>query len=653
MYYQEAKEEYVQALRQGQREYKALVAQGKNPYPEVLDELLDGRGNESVQELGLLDIPAELIVGIKSAGRISAFTATFKPLLSAESEFASKWINLCAAHFSSGIREPILCYEYLGKFYVQEGNKRVSVLRHLGSPRIPATVKRLLPMRDGSERVEAYYEFLDFYRCSGAYDLQFQRPGAYTQLLSYLGKEPGENWDDREKRTFSAYFQYFREAFRSLELKNTELQPGDALLLWLQVHPFRDLGRLSTRELKESLAALEDDFLAMAHPKAVQVQTSPGDTDIRPNSILNRFIYGAPEHLNVAFVHALDPDSSGWIKGHDDGRMHLEAVLGEQVTVRSYFHADTPEQAETLLEQAVAEGAEVVFATTPQLRRSVLRVAVKYPKVKFLNCTADTPYASVRSYYSRIFEAKFITGALAGAVTKNDRIGYIGSNPILGVPASINAFALGAQLTNPRAQVEVRWSCQKGDHQAAFLAEGIQVISTRSVPLDDPAYLNFGNYGTCYQDETGKMRPLGTPVWLWGPFYETVIRTILSGAWDREEAYYRSVNYWWGMDSGVIDVQLAEDLPAGLAALAEMLRTGLQTGRIDPFRRRIVAQDGKLRNDGSRSFTPEELLRMDWLCDNVIGSIPQFDQIEPFAQPIVRELGVFRDQIPMEKEGTL
>lgn len=149
------------------------------------------------------------------------------------------------------------------------------------------------------------------------------------------------------------------------------------------------------------------------------------------------------------------------------------------------------------------------------------------------------------------------------------------------------------------------------------------------------------------------MRPLGTPVWLWGPFYETVIRTILSGAWDREEAYYRSVNYWWGMDSGVIDVQLAEDLPAGLAALAEMLRTGLQTGRIDPFRRRIVAQDGKLRNDGSRSFTPEELLRMDWLCDNVIGSIPQFDQIEPFAQPIVRELGVFRDQIPMEKEGTL
>lgn len=652
MYYQEAKEEYVQALRQGQREYKTLVAGGKDPYPAVLDELLDGRGNESVQELGVLDIPSELIVGIKSAGRTSAFTATFKPLLSAESEFACKWINLCAAHFSSGIREPILCYEYLGKFYVQEGNKRVSVLRHLGAPRITATVKRLLPIRDGSEEMEAYYEFLDFYRCSGAYDLQFRRPGAYAQLLSFLGKEPGESWDEREKRTFSAYFQYFREAYASLELKNTDLQPGEALLLWLQVYAFRDLGKLSTRELKNSLLGLQEDFMAIAHPKAVQVQTAPAETEIR-STLLNRFIYGAPDHLNVAFVHALDPERSGWIKGHDDGRMHLEAVLGDQVAVRSYFHADTPEMAEALLEKAVEEGADVVFATTPQLRRSVLRVAVKYPKVKFLNCTADTPYASVRSYYSRIFEAKFITGALAGAVTKNDRIGYIASNPILGVPASINAFALGAQLTNPRARIEVRWSCQRGNHQEEFLRSGIRVISNRSVPLDDPAYLNFGNYGTYFQNEDGNMEPLGTPVWLWGPFYETVIRTILAGSWEKESESHRSVNYWWGMDSGVIDVQLAEHLPDGLAALAEMLRSGLQRGRIDPFRRRIVAQDGKLRNDGSRSFTPEELLRMDWLCENVVGFIPEFDQIESFAQPIVRELGVFRDQIPMEKEGTL
>ena len=41
---------------------------------------------------------------------------------------------------------------------------------------------------------------------------------------------------------------------------------------------------------------------------------------------------------------------------------------------------------------------------------------------------------------------------------------------------------------------------------------------------------------------------------------------------------------------------------------------------------------------------------MDWLCENVEGVIPKFDEILPFAQPVVRELGVYRDQIPAEKE---
>ena len=107
------------------------------------------------------------------------------------------------------------------------------------------------------------------------------------------------------------------------------------------------------------------------------------------------------------------------------------------------------------------------------------------------------------------------------------------------------------------------------------------------------------------------------------------------------------------MDSGVIDVQLAETLPEGLQQLTNMLRKGLRDGTLKPFRRELVAQDGRVINDGSRDLTPEELLHMDWLCENVIGEIPAFDQIAPFARDMVRELGVYRDKIPMEKEGTL
>ena len=154
---QQAQEEYIQALRAGQKEYKTLLAEGKNPYPLVLDEILEGNSVEIVENLGLVEIPAELIVGTKAAGRISAFSAGFLPLLEQESEFGSKWIHLCRANLTDeGIRDPILCYEYLGKFYVQEGNKRVSVLKYMGAARIPGMVKRIMPREDGSVAVRAY-----------------------------------------------------------------------------------------------------------------------------------------------------------------------------------------------------------------------------------------------------------------------------------------------------------------------------------------------------------------------------------------------------------------------------------------------------------------------------------------------------------------
>ena len=652
MYRKEAREEYLQALRLGQREYKNLSAEGKNPYPAVLDNILQSNGTESVWNVGLVDIPAERIVGVKSAGRIRAFSAGFKPLLGPESEFAFKWVELCAAHLSSGIRDPIQCFEYLGEFYVQEGNKRVSVLKHFGAPRITAVVQRILPEPSDEPRIRAYYEFLDFYKVSQIYSVQFRNPGDYAALLAKLGKEPGELWSDREQRTFRAYFHYFWEAFSALGGEQLDILPEEALLLWLQINPFAALGELSAAELKKSLAAMWEDVVTNAQPEPVELQTEPVDTENKGN-MFSRFISGAPDHLNVAFIHPLDKNVSGWIQGHDRGAEHLQRVLGDAVTVRSYDHADSPELAEQRMEQAVEDGADVVFTTTPQLSLPTLRLAVKYPKVRFFNCSLDSPYSSIRTYYGRIYEAKFITGAIAGAMANNDRIGYIGSNPIFGVPASINAFALGAQMTNPRAKIILRWSCQAGTPQADFFRDGIRVVSNRDVPTQDKKYLDFCNYGTYFLDDDDTLVPLGSPVWLWGKFYENVIRSMLAGTWDKENTHQRAVTHWWGMDSGVIDVKLADHLPEGMKVLADVLRRGLRDNSIDPFRRRIVTQDGTVINDGSRVLTVDELLHMDWLCDNVEGYIPEYDDIEPFAQPIVRMLGIHRENIPIQKEGSL
>lgn len=96
----------------------------------------------------------------------------------------------------------------------------------------------------------------------------------------------------------------------------------------------------------------------------------------------------------------------------------------------------------------------------------------------------------------------------------------------------------------------------------------------------------------------------------------------------------------------MIDVTLSEELPEGVKRLAMLLREGLRRGTIDPFCRRILAQDGSVKNEGDRGFTPEELLDMDWLCENVTGSIPKYEELLPYSRGMVKLLGVY----PQESE---
>ena len=303
---QMATDEYILALRQGQKLYKELIAAGKDPYPAVLDNILESGASPSVSDIGMIEIPSDRIVGTKSAGRITAFTANFLPLLSVDSEFATKWISLCADHLGdTGIRDPIVCYEYLGNFYVQEGNKRVSVLKYFGAARIPGNVRRVMPPMSDDPRIQAYYEFLEFFRITKLYTVQFRRPGDYARLLAFLGKQADEEWTEADRRNFNAYFHYFQDAFLSVNTQHTDILPEEALLLWLQIYPYQDLGNLSAAQLKKTLQDLWEDVVSVSNADTLNVQTKAEDAP--KASIFTRMISGTPEHVNVAFVHQLVP----------------------------------------------------------------------------------------------------------------------------------------------------------------------------------------------------------------------------------------------------------------------------------------------------------------------------------------------------------
>ena len=645
---QEAAEQYLVALKAGQKCRKECLIQGKYPYPQVLDEIFDESMAAGRVELGTINIPTEHIVGTKTGGRQNAFAANFMPLLGDGTEFAHKWISLCEANLSDeGIRDPIRCCEYMGRFYVQEGNKRVSVLKSFGAPSIPAVVTRIIPAWSQEREVRLYYEFMRFYQLSRLYILSFSRLGSYVKLQAALGFDADHVWSEAERRSFSAAYYAFRTALEKCEGSRFPETIGDALLIFLQVFSFGELKAMTQTELERSIAGIWPEVEVQARPAPIAVNT---ESSVETKGVWTKLVDSIrlPSHLNVAFVNELPPEKSAWIMSHDRGREYLERHMPDKVTTKVY-NADTGHDADSLLDAAAADGAQVIFATTPRLISACRKAAVKHPNIKILNCSISMPFPGVRTYYSRVYEGKFISGAVAGAMTKTGRIGYIASSPIYGVPAGINAFALGALLTNPDIKICLRWSSVSEDPIGELKDLGVDMISNRDVPSPEQPQ---DAWGLCRVDGSGALIPIGSPFWNWGEMYVHIIENILGGGWDELSAV-AAVNYWWGFASGAVDVQLMESLPDGPRELVRLLRAALTHGELAPFHRRIADQTGAVQNDGERWLAPEEVLHMDWLCANVRGSIPQYDELLPMARPMVRLLGLYRETLQPEKRGPL
>ena len=644
----ESHSHYAAALKAGQKCYREAVSKGEYPYPQVLDRIIDEHQAAGRQELGVISIPTDAIVGTKSEGRHNAFAPNFMPLLPAGSEFGAKWIALCEASLSAeGIRDPIRCYEYLGRFYVEEGNKRVSVLKSFDAPTISARVTRIIPARSEDPEIRIYYEFMDFYRLSRLYTVRFSHPGSYAKLQAALGFEPDRVWTENERRSFLSAFASFEHALASVSGGRLPETPSDIFLLWLQLHHLSEIREMTMKQLAASIAAILPDARVQSSPQPIDVSTEPEEGD---RHIISKLVDAVllPGHLNLAFIYDRSPEQSPWIYAHELGRRKLEAYFGEKISALSY---SAPEGcgSEALFDCAVEDGAQMIFAATPSLIGACRKAAAKYPDCKILNCSVSMPFPGVRTYYSRIYEAKFISGAVAGAMTKTGRVGYIASNPIYGVPAGINAFALGAQLTNPEVRVLLRWTCVTEDAIAELRHEGCDMFSNRDVVTEEQ---QREKYGLCRAEDDGSLSSILSPVWDWGAFYIRIVQSVFSGSWDDAgDKAQKAVNYWWGLKAGVVDVRPAPDIPESMTALADILKQGVIAGTIDPFRRRIRSQDGRIRSDGGGTLTPEELLGCDWLCDCVEGSIPRFEELLPMARPLVRLLGIYRDSIPPDKDG--
>lgn len=627
-------ENYKKALSMGQKEYRSCLARGEYPYLSVLDELLPPERQSMGTDLGLMQVPLELIVGTKTAGRTTAFARNFMPLLQIGTEFSDKWERLCNAHLKEGIRDPIKVYEYMNRYYVQEGNKRVSVLKFFDAVTIAANVIRILPERSENPEVLTYFAFLDFFRSSRVNFLEFSHPDSYAAFQRLMGKEPDESWTDDERKGLNTLYYYFKKVYLALGGDRLRSTVGDGLLSCVRIYGYQPLRSMTEVELRKAVSKVWEEIALQQESKPIDLKLEAEETADKPSllSILPR----STKPLKVAFLYDKTPETSGWTYSHELGRQHVERVLGDKVETTAY--SGTVNSA-AVLQEAVNDGAKVIFTTTPQMLPESLRLAVEHPELKVLNCSLNQSHRYIRTYYARMYEAKFVIGAVAGALAENNRVGYICDYPIYGMIAGINAFARGVQTVNPRAKVYLEWSSTDGVEAATrrLTDRGIDLISTLDMArLEDGGRSRFG---LAKMNSDGQVN-LAMPVWDWGVYYELILRSIISGSFQSQEEE-KALNYYYGMKAGVVDVLLSKTLPSGVQKLALVLKSAIVNDLCYPFFGPLVTQEGKTVLDSLSSTIPvEQIISMDWLLDNVVGEIPAYEQLTPEARATVDQAGV-------------
>ena len=260
--------DYEKAKKMAEKQYRQAITRGAYPYLPVLEDLLRNGAGENRIPLGQIEIPIALIAGTASAERTTAFASNYMPLLDPDSEFGSKWSALFDSVQEQGVNDPIVAVEYMQRFYVVEGNKRVSVSKFNGAVRIDAEITRILPRQSDSAEYHTYMEFLEFYRLSGIYEILMSQPGQFPRLIRAVPNagtlEHPEVWDDETRRSVRFLYSVFETHFLSRNGQRLPITTGEAFLHFLEIYGYAQLNGLTSAELNRRTDRIWAEFRVLA-----------------------------------------------------------------------------------------------------------------------------------------------------------------------------------------------------------------------------------------------------------------------------------------------------------------------------------------------------------------------------------------------------
>ncbi len=628
---------YKQARAMGRHYLSEHSDSATKGYLYILDDLLDNVEICGEINLGTTEIPIKKILGTRTSARSNAFAGNFMPLLPENTEFGAKWCKLYESHIREGIREPIKVYEYLNRYFVQEGNKRVSVLKYLGAVAIEARVTRLIPKRDESNKqISIYYEFLDFDRRATFDNLWFSHRGGFTGLVNLV-----ETWQHEhpECKTatadlINASFKAFRLCYREAGFGTIPITSGDAFLEYLKVYGFKPDRPLDT--IREQVKSCEAQFklVSVKDPDTVNTVEQKFPSEKAALSFFSR----KPRKLKVAFAFESTPEKCLWTYDHDVARKRLERNLGDKISVITRYQVPNGENSYGPLKELMEEEPDILFATSPNMSAGALRLSIENPDKTILNCDFAQPKKNIMTYYAKFYEAAFLCGVMAGSMTRTGLLGY--TTTMATHPDStfnLNAFCLGAQLVNPTAHV-VNLNLYRVDMSDPYHMEARKELSHHGVdiamcihqPNTPLVRKGFpGVYAQLYLLQTNTGHPsecIGAAAVDWSVLYNDLVgdsfktkNSILDITRSGNDS---SVHFGWGLNTGILDV-LGVDSFMGHNAirLLNIFKDLIATGKIHPFEGPLYDRDHNMILEKYSTLNLLEIQSMKWLHEAVVDSI--------------------------------
>ena len=331
--------------------------------------------------------------------------------------------------------------------------------------------------------------------------------------------------------------------------------------------------------------------------------------------------------LMAAWVYVGTITDGGWTQAHDDGRKAVQDKFGDKV--KTTYKESVPEGPEvaTAVENLIKDGNTLIIGTSFGFQDAFLAVAAKHPDVCFEFATGYKNAPNMSQFYGAGEDTDFLAGMAAGAASKTGKLGFVAPFPIAEVIREVNAYALGAKLSNPKATVNVVWTntwfdpAKERAAAESLIAAGMDTIgSGQDSPASGEAAKAKGLPWTGYDADQSKNFP---DIWLtatnyhWGVYEIPRVQQILDGKW-------MAGNYYGGTGDGFVSLApygklvSADTQKAIEAKLAE-----LKAGTFDIFSGPLKDQKGTEKVKAGATLPYGDRFTMDYLVDNVVGDLPK------------------------------